>query len=589
MSEKTIVGTKCRHVTYLPIPKGSDYDYDLHVAKIDNYYSDGTRQPVVKIVKDFKKRFWVSNMRNRQYTQKKERMHLDDCEEILAPRHQMLNAACRALNIKPQFVQRPDQVLRGLYCFGTDLSSTAEYKYRYNQQSLAKECMEFASVAAFDVETNIVNPDKWEWIESASLTIKDQTFTVVVRDFITRKFPKMTDEQIIERLHKLDDLYLGDVNKERNIKSTFYVADDEMDLLKYIFGKAHEIKPDIIDAWNMDYDVSRIIEACGRAEYSVADLLSDPDVPVDFRVFKYDPGRESMETKKGVHKNFANFEKWPQVTCASSFAFMDSMCYYYASRKHKGKLPSYRMDAILEREFPDDYNGTDEKKLAKAKRNSRIRKLKFAESSHLTGTTDWHKFMQVNFPFEYVIYNKFDCVALEYLDEQTLDLCASLGSACEFSDYTDFASEPKRLANEMHWFNLDLGYAYGTGGQSNVIDLDHELIGQDGWIITLRSDLLVAKGKNYYPDAPHLNTTIFEDNADIDVKSAYPYANKVLNTSRETLTKELISIEGVDEQARRECGINMSGGFVNASEISKRLFQAPDSFELLDYFDQEAK
>ena len=103
--------------------------------------------------------------------------------------------------------------------------------------------------------------------------------------------------------------------------------------------------------------------------------------------------------------------------------------------------------------------------------------------------------------FEYVIYNKFDCIALEYLDEQTMDISHSVVSACESSDYKDFDSEPKRLADDMHWFNLERGYAYGTGGANNEIPLDSELIGRDDWIITLRADLLIAEGNNLFEDA----------------------------------------------------------------------------------------
>ena len=248
------------------------------------------------------------------------------------------------------------------------------------------------------------------------------------------------------------------------------------------------------------------------------------------------------------------------------------MCFYYNSRKHLGKEPSYKLDYILEKEFP---------------KKEYIRKLKFDETKHLAGTIEWHLAMQSQYPFEYIIYNKFDCIALEYLDEQTLDLCSSLPSAVATGDYQDYESEPKRLANEMHWFNLERGYAYGNGGQDNVIDLDKELIGRDDWIITLRADLLVEPGMNLMEDAPCLFTNIHEDNGDIDVTSSYPSSNAAMNTSRETLSKELISIDGVDEIDRRQCGINFSGGFVNSVEIGTKLFALPEMSDVLKEFDQD--
>ena len=55
--------------------------------------------------------------------------------------------------------------------------------------------------------------------------------------------------------------------------------------------------------------------------------------------------------------------KWPQVNVPASFTFIDSMCYYYNSRKHKGKLPKYSLDYILSIEFPDEIKpGMSEKR-----------------------------------------------------------------------------------------------------------------------------------------------------------------------------------------------------------------------------------
>ena len=169
-----------------------------------------------------------------------------------------------------------------------------------------------------------------------------------------------------------------------------------------------------------------------------------------------------------------------------------------------------------------------------------------------------------------------------------MDISFSLVSDFETCEYKDYESEPRRLACDMHWINLEDGYAYGTGGKNNEIELDKRLIGRDDWIVTLRADLLVKQGKNHFKDARKLITFIFRENADIDVTSSYPKSNSTLNTSRETLVKELISIEGVSERDRRDCGINLSGGFVNAMEITKRLYSAPDVYQVLDYYDEDA-
>lgn len=586
--DKKVVGSICRNVVYLPPPK--DVDFDLHLAKVIEVLDDGSTRPAVKLYKDYKRTFWVCNRDHRHHKQKKERVPVDWCQEIKCSQMNLRKEAAQALGYKPQFVkwEEWEDIVRGPYTYGSDLSSASELKFRYNNRKEAQGIQLGGTVAAFDVETNIRDRNRWEWIEVASLTYKDKVITAIDKHFLQEKYPNMTVDDMYKRLYQADGVYLNEINQERKIQQEFVICDSEIEVLQTVFAKAHEWMPDFIVAWNMDYDINRTIEACQRADYPIEDLLSHPTVPKPFRMFKYYPGRDSMITKKGTWRNLSNFEKWPQVTVAASFTFVDSMCYYYGNRKHKGKEPSYSLDAILTKEFPDTVReGASPKEIEKARHNSLIRKLKFEETNTLVGTVDWHIQMQSKYPFEYVIYNKFDCIALEYLDEQTMDISFSLVSDCETCEYKDYESEPRRLACDMHWINLEDGYAYGTGGKNNEIELDKRLIGRDDWIVTLRADLLVKQGKNHFKDARKLITFIFRENADIDVTSSYPKSNSTLNTSRETLVKELISIEGVSERDRRDCGINLSGGFVNAMEISKRLYSAPDVYQVLDYYDED--
>lgn len=578
--------TKCYNAIYCKPPR--DLDFDLHLMKIVNIYEDGTEEKQIKLVKDFKKTFWVCNQKNRQHKQKKERFKIEDCETIKSTRMNLINAASQALGRKQFGRIDPQEVLRGPYTYGTDLSSSAELKYLYNQSDKAKDCKRFADVAVFDVETNIRDKNRWEFVEMATLSFKDRVFTIVDQYFFLEKYPNMTKEEMLEKLYQYDKTYLNEVNLERKINQEFCIADNEAEVLIKVFEKAHEWSPEFIIAWNMDYDITRSLKALKRAEIDPRDLFSDPRIPEPFRFFDYWPGKESSISKKGVWKNLASYEKWPEVKAPASFVFIDAMCFYYSNRKHKGKLPSYSLDYILSVEFPDNIEeDMSEKEILRRQKNSRIRKLKFEESKDLAGTVNWHIFMQSKYPFEYVIYNKFDCVSMEYMDEQTMDICSSLPGACEYSDYRDFESEPKRVANELHWFNLERGYAYGTGGKNNVLDFDEELIGRDDWIITLRADLFIAEGSSHFIDAEDITISVYRDNGDIDVTSSYPNGNSALNTSRETMTKELISIEGVDERERRECGINMSGGFVNSVEITQALFGAHSMIEMLTKYREQ--
>lgn len=593
---KNIIGKQCRNVVYFKNQKVknsvhnewiTDKETDVHLVKFTEYYEDGTCERKVSMIRDFQKTYWIANGMNRKHKQKKERMLLSQCDTVKSSRKDMVKTIMRKLNMRDIPGQRTDteEVLCGPYVFGTDLSSSAELKYKFNQGKLCKNFQRFADVAAFDVETNMRSKEKRNHVEMATLSMGIICVTVVDINYLREKYPLISKEDALRELYRYDEIYLGEINRERNITQEFYVVDSEIEVLETIFKRAHEIKPDIISAWNMDFDIRRTIEACKRANIPVKDLLSDPIVPPPLRFFDYNPGKESALTKNGTWKNLSDYEKWPMVNVPASFVFVDSMCYYYNSRKHMGKLPRYKLDYILSVEFPDEIKpDMSEKEIERCKKNSKIRKLKFDESNHLVGTVDWHILMQSKYPFEYVIYNKFDCIALEYLDEQTMDLRYSLGSYCAMSDYKDYDSQPKRLANKFHWFNLERGYAYGTGGKNNEIPLDHEVIGRNDWIVALQADLLVLEGLNFYEDAPNLSTLVFQDNADIDVTSSYPNATSALNTSRETMTKELIEIEGVSEQFRRESGINLFGGFVNSVEITQQLFSGKSMYDVLNIY-----
>lgn len=570
----------CRNAVYLGVDKFNENDYHLiSYLEVDD---NGNKKKVSKVIRNYPKTFWIARKFNRKYKQHKERMHLDDCEQIKCPRFQMPNIICKRLGMSPKHVQ-PRQALKNPYVFGTDLSSTAEIKHKFNAKWNPEEKAEFADVAVFDVETNMRDPNKYNHIDMASLTFKEVVVTAICRDYFLEYNKNLTDEEIIRTLEKKDNQYLSEVNQERNIKQEWYIVDTEVDVLKVIFKRASELKPDFITAWNMDFDINRVIEACDRAGIRPEDIIYDPEVPPEFRFFKYDPGPENKVSDKGVFTSLNNYERWGHVLSSTNYYFVDAMTLYYRVRSHLANLPSYSLDYILAEEFPDEITeGMSEQEIERCRHNSLIRKLKFKEANmFISGTPEWHNFMQTRYPFEYVIYNKFDCIAIEYLDEQTRDIKLVFPKDCANSDYKSYASGGRILADNFHWFNLEDGYAYGTGSSFNVLDYHKQLTKKSGWIIALNSTLFQTTGLNYMEDAPDLPTNVTQQGADIDVVSSYPKTNESLNTSLETLVRETIEIQGVPEHDRREAGVDILAGFNNALLVTRLLFNGMDVFDML--------
>ena len=75
--------------------------------------------------------------------------------------------------------------------------------------------------------------------------------------------------------------------------------------------------------------------------------------------------------------------------------------------------------------------------------------------------------------------------------------------------------------------------------------------------------------------------------ADLDVEGTYPNVEIIMNISKETTAQELCYIQDVPEVYRRSIGINLSGGFVNATEICMQVFNSPSFATLLDAYDKE--
>lgn len=72
--------------------------------------------------------------------------------------------------------------------------------------------------------------------------------------------------------------------------------------------------------------------------------------------------------------------------------------------------------------------------------------------------------------------------------------------------------------------------------------------------------------------------------------STYPNVSQLLNIARETTRLEFGRIQGVTEQVRREFGVNLMTGKVNAIELAQKTMRAPSLDQMLKgYKEHKAK
>lgn len=570
-TEVTPVGYECRFSVYCPPPEHGAAD--LHLVKEIEHFADGTFKPRTRLVKNYSYPFWVTNKGCQNHEQKKEWEEIGRLTKYESSRSKRDQAIAKALGMG-WFQGDPRQLSRSPYLYGSDILSTAVMKKTYQQKW--PDLITGYTVACFDTEKDVVYGT--EEINMATISFGKKVFTAVQKAFVEG----LSDVQ--DRAHASFKKYLGaidmkmkngkpnsdgtpeivDVVDMRGLEWEMIVVDTEIDVIIECMKRAHEWKPDFIAIWNIDFDMQMMVKACERANVDPADIFSDPSVPRQYRHFKYKQGQKQKKTASGKITPIKPADQWHTVFCPSSFYFIDAMCVYRKIRIAKGEEPSYALDAILDKILG-------------------ARKLKFKEAEAYT-KLEWHQYMQQHFKLEYIIYNVFDCVSMELLDETTLDLAVALpgGSGC--SDFSNFKSQPRRTVDDLHYFAMNHDLIIGSTSDEMQTDLDKLTLGLQDWIVTLPAHLVADNGLKLIMEYPELRTNIRVHVADLDVSASYPNGEVVFNVGKATTKKELCSVEGVPEQLQRAQGINLSSGHTNAVEFCVDMYKLPQMDQWLAAF-----
>lgn len=195
--------------------------------------------------------------------------------------------------------------------------------------------------------------------------------------------------------------------------------------------------------------------------------------------------------------------------------------------------------------------------------------------------------MQSHQPFFYAVYNIYDCVGVEELDEVTGDIAFAYPVNCGNSDFSNFTSNPRRIMDDLHYDCLADGYVVGTTSQNMSDDNDEHVVGVDDWVICLSADNMDNNGLCIIEGMETTRSMLRIHNADSDVAGTYPHEQMVFNMSKETTLRELSRIRGLTEWQRRSIGINLSGGPVNALEICHTAFGFPTLTQWIEMVDRE--
>ena len=153
---KEIVSRECKFAYHIPIyntPHG-----DVHLIKETLYYSDGTKEPNVRFIKNFKRPFWVTIPSKRNHKDKKEYESLDNLMEYECTEKDLRVKIGTAIGLYNASTTPLKDILVSPYVYGADIKSTSFIKAKYREKYPNFD--NTFDVAILDTEANVLSEEQ---------------------------------------------------------------------------------------------------------------------------------------------------------------------------------------------------------------------------------------------------------------------------------------------------------------------------------------------------------------------------------------------------------------------------------------------
>ena len=434
---------------------------DIHVIKEILHYSDGSTRANLRVIENFKRPIWITQPHHRNHVEKKEFESMDKLNKYMTTESDLIHTIKMRLNDSRYSTAKTLRDVRdNPYLYGVDITTTTMMKYAYMQKY--PNCNTPYSVAALDIETDIDTDE----ITIIGVGMIDRFYAAISS--------KLVDgiPNVISQLRYLFKKYIPSQTMRESIVPVFELYDTEVELVRAAIGKLHTWQPDIAAIWNIDFDMSHMINACTKDGVEPKDIFSDPSLPVEYRDFKYKKDTDFKITESGVRKPKGPQEMWNTVKCPSSFYWLDAMSVYNFVRVGGKQVPGgFSLDHVLGKELGSEY-----KKLKIFNEDDRA-------NSSVEGTVDWHRYMSHERPLEYIIYNAWDILSMISLDDKIHDMSISLPLLSGPNDFDIFHQSPKKLVGELFFLYQEKGLVIGC--KANQQDTEDRALSLSEWIIML--------------------------------------------------------------------------------------------------------
>lgn len=559
IKDKKIIGRECRFVVH--VPKSRKHK-DIHVVKELLHYEDGTTEPNLNVIMEFKRPFYITKEHYRDHKDKKEHESLDKLNKFYSTQSDLANSIATRLGYQGYTKNQMRDVIDSPFVYGVDISSTAIIKKMYLDKF--PQFNTPYSVCALDIE----NDPYTEEILVVTIAMHDKVYTPINKKLV------QGHSDVVNKLNKLYETHIPDSIVKNKAKVEFEIFDTEIEVVRAVFDKLDNWMPDFVAIWKILHDIPIMMRACDRAGVKHEDVFCTNKLPKEYKRFAMKKGATQRTTESGKTMSIDVHKQWHWFYNTASFWLIDAMSSYTYIRAGSPEVPGgYSLDNILSKTFKEREKNTGVK----------MGKLVFDDIPDIKGL-EWHLYMVKERPLEYIIYNQWDTMSMVEMDMETNDLSTSLPMQSFISDFNRFNSGPKKIIDAMHFFFME--------NEKEVIGIkqkeveDNNILGLNEWIITLPAYLQHPNGmKNTTYD--DVRTYIRGHANDSDAVSSYPSNTAAANISKSTTKKEIIEIEDIDKDIFKLQNINLIFGDVNAIEYCNTMFNMPSLKEIDNYIKEK--
>lgn len=491
------------HSCYVP-PSNNASGTDAIVAMVKDV---DTLESKLHIVRDPMVRVWVEKKGLRTYEYKRECAKLNELDMYVCQYKKLGETLARALDKPTYGYINTRKLMESPYVYGADVDPEVQMKLEYIEAS--KKAITIYNIGVMDIETSVLGDEQIILNGYCDWKTK-QIYCWILQEWFQPS--EHWEQELMDRWHlELNNIYSQLNDKAKKVfhpeewTPNFILCQNEKELIEQSIRCSILCKPDFMLAWNDSYELSWIPKRALFRGLDPADIFSHPDVPPEFRMFKFYEDKRKTEHLA---------DKWHVLKCPGYTYWVDPMCLYGRLRKVKGREVMYTLDYICGK-------------------NLGAGKMKF-------GQNQTHYLMQTKDKVGYAVYNCFDVLQPNILDHVTTDI-SSMILLTGPSLLDDFSHQTVQLKAQFYEYCLSRGAVPGSVSGSMKKPYD-DLISNVGGAV-LNPSLMRYQGSRCMDESDD-PTGIYRLCCDLDVTSFYPSLTIAMNISRETKEATVLWITG---------------------------------------------